>query len=86
MATIQYLDRMLDPFPECLTADAARRVAAWRVDPETQARIDQLADKCTEGQLAPAERSEYETYVRAGTLISILQAKARALLSRNAGS
>ena len=40
-----------------------------------QARIDELADKCTEGELTHEERAEYETYVRAGTFISILQAK-----------
>ena len=81
MATIEYLDRMLDPFVECFTPEAARRVAAWRVDPRTQARVDELADRSTEGQLTPEDRDEYEAYVRAGTLISILQAKARALLS-----
>ncbi len=82
MATTEYLDRMLDPFTDCLTPDAARRVAAWRLDPQTEARIDALADKCTEGELTPEERDEYETYVRAGTLLSILQAKARGLLAR----
>lgn len=82
MATVEYLDRLLDPLADCLTPDSARRVAAWRVDPQTQARIDALADKCTEGQLTPEERHEYETYVRAGTLISVLQTKARARLRR----
>ncbi|NLY01772.1 MAG: hypothetical protein GXY83_37275 [Rhodopirellula sp.] len=53
MATTEYLDRMLDPFTDCLTPDAARRVAAWCVDPQMDARIDELADKCTEGELTP---------------------------------
>jgi uncharacterized protein YnzC (UPF0291/DUF896 family) len=44
-------------------------------------RIDTLADKCTEGQLTPEEREEYETYVQASRFIAILQAKARNLLS-----
>ena len=51
-----------------------------RADPELQARIDDLADRCTEGALTAEEKLEYETYVRAGNLIGILQAKARKLL------
>jgi hypothetical protein len=43
-----------------------------------QARIDNLAERCNEGSLTPAERDEYETYVRFGNFIAILQAKARA--------
>jgi hypothetical protein len=46
-----------------------------------QSRIDQLADKCNEGQLTPDERSEYEMFVWAGQYISSLQFKARKLLA-----
>jgi len=75
-----YLDRMLDPVIRCFTPDVARKLAELRVDCELQARIDTLADTCTEGLLTEEERVEYETYVRAANLISILQAKARRLL------
>ena len=34
-----------------------------------------------EGELSPEERAEYDTYVSAGTFVSILQAKARTVLS-----
>lgn len=54
------------------------------MDPETLARIEQLADKCTEDQLSPAERAEYQTYVSAIDFLSVLQAKARRLLSGTA--
>jgi len=52
------------------------------------AKILELAEKWTSPRpprerLPPEERDEYETYVRVGTLISILQAKARRLLARN---
>jgi uncharacterized protein YnzC (UPF0291/DUF896 family) len=52
-----------------------------RTDPETLARIEQLADKNTEDELTPSERAEYETYVSAMDFLSVLQAKARRLLS-----
>lgn len=48
-----------------------------RADAALQARIDELADRCDEGTLTPEERGEYETYVRFGSFIAILQAKAR---------
>jgi hypothetical protein len=78
------LDRILDPVGRCLTPEVARALVELRTDPETLARIEQLADKCTEDQLSPAERAEYEAYVSAIDFLSVLQAKARGLLSGTA--
>lgn len=75
------LDRLLDPVTRCLTPEVARQLVDLRADPELQARVDMLADKCTEGQLSVEEREEYETYVRFSRFIAILQAKARKLLA-----
>ena len=52
-----------------------------RARPEEQARIDELADKASEGSLTAEERAEYEAYIDAIDVISILQAKARAVLA-----
>jgi len=81
MGTATYLDRMLEPLAGCLTPEVAGRLAGLRPDPELQDRIDDLADRCTEGALTDEESAEYQTYVRAGTLIAILQAKAREVLT-----
>lgn len=75
------LERLLDPVARCLTPEAARRLVALRADSDLQERLDLLADKCTEGELTPEEREEYETYVHAIHLIAILQAKARKILA-----
>jgi hypothetical protein len=77
------LDRMLDPLSACLTPAMARRLVKFRADSATQARVDELATKCNEGELTPKERREYEAYVRAMHLISILQSKARMVLAKN---
>ena len=61
----------------------ARRIADFRADAATQARVEELADKCCEGRLTPAERREYEASVRAINLISILQSKARIILAKS---
>jgi hypothetical protein len=76
------LDRLLGAVSRCLTPDSARALIELRADPETQRRINELADGCNEGTLSPEERSEYETYVSFSTFLAILQAKARKLLTR----
>jgi hypothetical protein len=76
------LDRLLDPLSACLTPAAARRLVAFRADARTQARIEELATKCNEGELTPEEHREYESYVRAIHLVSVLQSKARIALAK----
>jgi hypothetical protein len=80
---IDTLDRLLASFSACLTPAAAKRIAAFRADAVTQARVAELAEKCNEGELTPGERREYESYVRAIDFISIMQAKARATLAKS---
>ncbi len=80
--TIDAMDRLFDPLGRCFTPEVARSVASLRADRSVQARIDELADKSTEGRLSSQELEEYETYVWAINFISVLQAKARTVLSR----
>jgi hypothetical protein len=80
------LDRVLEPFAECLTPEAATRIAGMRADPETQARLDELAHKANEGQLSPEEATEYDRCLATFHFITMLQAKARALIVRHSGS
>lgn len=80
--TTTILDRVLDPFTECLTVDVAQRIVDLRADAQSQARVDELADKANEGQLTEAERVEYDKFRDAFHLITVLQAKARTFLDR----
>ncbi len=75
------LERMVDPVSRCLTPDVARQIVALRADADLEKRVEELARKSDNGKLTEAERDEYESYVRASKFISILQSKARALLS-----
>ncbi len=74
------LDRLFEPLAQCFTPDVARRVADLRADAKLQARIDELADKSTEGTLTSEEEAEYKAYVEGIDVIGILQAKARTIL------
>ena len=76
------LERLLEPVGKCLTVKGAQTLVNLRADANAQARIEYLANRCTEGELTPEERSEYDAYVSANNLIAILQAQARAALAR----
>lgn len=39
-------------------------------------RVQVLADKCTEGELTPAERREYKAYIDVGEMIALINARA----------
>jgi hypothetical protein len=78
------LDQVLDPFMECLTPEVAMRIASLRAADPAQARIEQLAEKANEGQLSAAEQREYDKYLDAFHFVTILQAKARTFLERQA--
>jgi hypothetical protein len=78
-----FLTRLLAPVGECMTREVAKKVAALRADLDVQARVDELADKCTEGTLTAEERTEYETYLHAARVIGVLQAQARDMLSHD---
>jgi hypothetical protein len=58
----------------------ARKIAGLRANPSVQARIEELADRCNEGQLTRKESAQYELYITAIDLIGILQSKARSMI------
>ena len=75
------LDRVLAAVGECLDRKSAESLLRLRADAEMQARIEELADKWTEGTLSEEERQEYDSMMRVGNFVAILQAKARRLLA-----
>lgn len=73
-------ERVLNPFSECFTPEVAQKIADFRADRATHARLDELAAKANEGLLTDTERAEYDAYIEVIDFIAILQAKARSLL------
>lgn len=74
------LDRLLDPVSRCLTPDVAQALINLRADPSFQARLDELADKNTENRLTSDEREQYDLYLSAISVITVLQSKTRTIL------
>jgi hypothetical protein len=80
------LSQLLEPVGQMMPLDFAQQLAAMRASPAVQAHIDELADRCTEGKLTDKERAEYQAYVDAIDVISILQAQARSVLARQSSA
>lgn len=75
------LDCALEPVGGCLTPDAARRLLKLKLAKKAQARLDVLADKCTDGDLSVEERAEYESSVLTLELLTLLQVEAQVALA-----
>ena len=73
-------DRGVRPVLQIVLPEKAEAVVNFRADPKLQARIEELADKSTEGKLTEAEQAEYAGYVRANKFVAILQRQARQLV------
>ena len=58
---------------QTFTPEVARSLIQLRADPELQARMDELAEKCNEGRLTAEEREEYETSVRFANYLAIIE-------------
>ena len=74
-------ERGIRPVAEIVFPDKAQAILQFTPAPELQARIEELAEKSTEGLLSEAERAEYEGYVRANKFIAILQRLARQIVA-----
>jgi hypothetical protein len=82
MATLNYLDRLLEPVTDAFTMDFARRIADLRIDDELQAEIDVLRRKANDGTLSPEQDAAYKDFVEALDVMSIILSKARQFLAR----
>ncbi len=77
----QVAERVLEPAGLSMTPEVAQWLVGLRADPELQARVDELADRNTEGELTPDELAEYDEYLQVAAVVSALQATARKALS-----
>ena len=70
----------LAPVERCLNRESALALLDLPANPRVQARVDELAEKCNEGRLTPAERSEHDALIWADHFLGVLQAKAQHFL------
>ena len=72
-------DRGVRPVMEIVLPEKADAIIGFSGDAELQARIEELAQKSTEGELTEDERAEYAGYVRANKFVAILKRQAQHL-------
>lgn len=75
------LETVLGAVGQCLDRRSAEALLRLRADERLQSRIEELAERCTEGLLSEDEREEYDGLIRVGNFIAILQDKARQQLA-----
>jgi hypothetical protein len=73
---------ILDAAANCFTHEVAARILEVRLDPDIQARVDELGEKANEGALTADERSEYELLIEKADLVGIFKSLARQVLAK----
>ena len=64
-----------------LSPDVAKSLLRWKFSARTRTRITRLAERNQHGTITATERETLERYVRVGSLLNLVQAKARLSLS-----
>ncbi len=73
----EILTEVIGPNRPGLSPDTARAILELRFNETAREKMNRLAAKNNQGTLTEAERMEMENYVRVGTFLDLMQAKAR---------
>lgn len=79
------ISRLVDAERSELAPAVAQALLGWRFAPQDLARMEDLSERRNQGTLAPEELDELQFYDNLGTLVDILQARARLALRRQVG-
>src|SRR5262245_48506334 len=80
LSELTIFGRLLENGRETLTPDLARYVLGLDFSDEDRARMRELAKKAQAGKLTAAEMRQVDSYGKAGSLLGILQSRARRAL------
>ena len=74
------LARIIQTDERELTPDAARYLLAMRLPSSHEDRVNELSAKARAGSLTEVESQELDSYLHIGSLLAVMQSKARQLL------
>jgi len=74
------LSRIIQSDEQELTPEVARYLLSMKLPSTDEDRVNELSAKARAGSLTEAERQELESYLHIGTLLGVLQSKARRLI------
>ena len=66
-----------------MTKDVARYLLAMRLPRADSVRVDELSANTRSGSLTEHEASELDSYLHIGSLLAVMQSKARRLLKKS---
>ena len=67
---------LLESAARCLDVDSVRALGELQLDQAAKARLELLAQKANEGQLAPEEAREYDRFIELEDILATLRLKA----------
>jgi hypothetical protein len=74
------LARIIQTDERELTPDAARYLLSMRLPSSDEDRVNELSAKARAGSLTEVESQELDSYLHIGSLLAVMQSKARQLL------
>ena len=80
MSAYSPIEQLFDPANGIFTAATAANLVGLRPAEKERARLEYLASRANEGTLTSEDREEYETRIRLGKFLSIMQLKAKLLV------
>lgn len=86
LTELDILSDVISPKRADLTPDVARTVLRWKFSKKSIARMDRLAAKNRQGKITARERELLDQFLRVGSLVNLLQAKAHKSLGQNRAS
>ena len=69
-------DSLLESAAKCLDAESVRALGTLELTGAAKSRLELLAKKANEGQLAAEEAREYDRFIELGDIIATLRLKA----------
>lgn len=79
------VDLVFDSAAASMTPDVARWLSEYRPTPELEAKLEEYAERNTEGLLSEDELEGYSALVVLGDIFSILKLRARKFLATKNG-
>ena len=76
------LARVIEADENEITPDVARYLLSMQLPDADRKRVDELSAKARSGSLNDAEEAELDSYLHIGSLLGVMQSRARRLLKR----
>ena len=73
----EILSDVISPKRATLPPEVARTILKWKFPAKAVARMNKLATRNSSGKITPEEQDELERFLRVGSLINLVHAKAR---------